>query len=250
MGIVKKLEIINRRENLKSKIENHIRSISVSGHTLKILEAGCGRKWDPNLDGINYFLTGVDLDKAALEIRMNTQNDLHEIIEGDLRSVQLTNNSYDVIYNSFVLEHIKGADQVLMNFVRWVKPNGIIILHIPDPFSVYGFIARHTPHWFHVFFYRIICGIETAGKPGYAPYPVYYDSVVSRKGIYNFCSRNNLMVLAEYGDGYSRPGKGIVKLLIHLAKKLFSILSFGHLSSRHTNLSYVLQKQSGSVATL
>lgn len=245
----KGLVVINDWKNLKEKIENHIKGEGSSGQTIQILEAGCGQRWGPNLAEVSYYLTGVDLDKAALEIRKNIVNDLDEIIEGDLRSVRLQQNCYDVIYNSYVLEHIKGAEEVLKNFILWLKPGGIIVLNIPDPNSVWGFITRLTPHWFHVLFYRNVLGISTAGMVGYGPYPVYYDPVVSRKGISDFCSRNNLSILAEYGDGYSRPGKGIVRLLIHIFKKVVSFLSLGHLSSKHTNLTYVLQKKPSDAHT-
>lgn len=237
------LELINNWNTLQLKIANHIKKNFVSGETLQILEAGCGQKWGINLEGITYYLTGVDLDKKALEIRKNIINDLHEIIEGDLRIVELQQNYYDVIYNSFVLEHVKGAEKVLTNFISWLKPGGIIILHIPDPYSVWGFITRSTPHWFHVLFYRYILGFSNAGRVGYGPYPVYYDLVVSRKGIREFCAKNDLTIIAEYGDGYSRPGQGITRVLIHLFKRIASALSVGVLSSRHTNLAYVIQKK-------
>ena len=242
-GDYERLELTSSWSHENKIIENHIREKAVAGEILQILEAGCGQKWSLNLDGIQYILTGVDLDKAALEIRKSTLKDLQETIEGDLRSVTLKENHYDVIYCSYVLEHIEGAEQVLNNFIKWLKPGGTIVLLIPDPDSVQGFITRVTPHWFHIFYYRSVLGNPNAGKDGYAPYPVHYDPVVSRKGIHQFCRRNNLTVLAEYGDGYIRPGKGGVRLLIHTLKQVISALSFGLLSYRHTNLLYILQKQ-------
>jgi SAM-dependent methyltransferase len=224
-------------------IEEYIKGIYVHEELLQILEAGCGQSWTPCLDDIKYVLTGVDLDRAALDIRINVINDLHEVVEGDLTTVILPDHKYDVIYNSYVLEHINGAEQVLKNFVRWIKPGGLIIILIPDPDSVAGFITRVTPHWFHVFYYRLL-GSKTAGKPGFPPYPVHFDSVVSRKGIRDFCSGNNLVILAEYGDGYIRPGNGIIKYCIHLFKLLVGVISLGKFSSNHTNLLYILKQKS------
>ena len=222
-------------------IENYIKKMVSPEGGLQILEAGCGQYWALDLGDVNYVLTGVDLDKHALNIRKNVRNDLHETIEADLRSVRLQDSYYDVIYNSFVLEHIKGAEQVLNNFKKWIKPEGILVLLIPDRSSVQGFITRFTPHWFHVFYYRLL-GLRNAGKPGYAPYPVQYDSVVSREGIRDFCIRNKLILLKEYGEGFNEPGKGIVKLLIKIFKRVVSALSFGMLSYKHTNLLYIIQK--------
>lgn len=163
------LEIIEDRKQEIEMIESLIRKEDSHNEPVRILEAGCGRRWPFKMEGIQHILTGVDMDKAALEIRKNTLGDLHETVEGDLCSVDLGADRYDVIYCSFVLEHVKRADVVMKNFVKWIKPNGIIIIKIPDPYSVQGYITRITPYWFHVFYYRFILGHKTAGKPGYAP---------------------------------------------------------------------------------
>lgn len=224
-------------------MEKHIKQKAVTGEPLHILEAGCGHSWGINLEGIQYVLTGVDVDKAALEIRKNVLKDLHKIIEGDLRYVDFGESQFDVIYSSFVLEHIEGAEAVLNSFLKWLKPNGVIIINIPDPNSVQGFITRVTPHWFHVFVYCRIFGDKNAGRAGYGPYRTYYDPVVSRRGIHNFCRENNLSIKAEYGEPeYWKPDQGIF-LAIHLFKRIVNILSFGLLSYRHTNLLYILQKE-------
>jgi hypothetical protein len=118
-----------------------------------------------------------------------------------------------------------------------------VILRIPDPYSVYGFLARKSPHWLHVFFYRWVLGEKNAGKPGYAPYPTYYDPSVSRSGIREFCAKNGMSIELEVGDGYWRPGRGIKRTLIVVIKRLVSLLSLGQLSDAHTNLLYVLRIQ-------
>ena len=239
------LEIIEDRKQAIEMIESLIRKEDSHNEPVRILEAGCGRRWPFKMEGIQHILTGVDMDKAALEIRKNTLGDLHETVEGDLCSVDLGANRYDVIYCSFVLEHVKRADVVMKNFVKWIKPNGIIIIKIPDPYSVQGYITRITPYWFHVFYYRFILGNKNAGKPGYGPYSTYYHSIVSRRGMRDFCNdRSNCVVLAaEYGDEYFRPGRGAMKTLLHIFKRVINIISIGALSSKHTNLLYIIRKQ-------
>lgn len=223
-------------------IRDAIRKKSVVGRALQILEAGCGQRWTVNLEGIDYSLTGIDLDKAALDMRQNVMRDLHHAVVGDLRTAELPAHHYDVIYSAYVLEHVSGAEMVMNNFARWIKPGGVIIFLIPDPASVHGFMTRFTPHWFHIIYHRLI-GHRNAGKPGFEPYPVYYDAIVSRQGVHDFCSRNKFSMLAEYGDGHFKPGTGLVRTLLHAFKLLTSALSFGRLSAKHTNLLYVLEKQ-------
>src|SRR5438876_5793293 len=98
---------------------SHIRAMASDNELLSILEAGCGSGSRLDLSGVPCLLTGVDLDKAALELRLKEQSDLDNIIHGDLRTVTLEDCKYDVIYNCYVLEHVDGAEKVLKNFVRW-----------------------------------------------------------------------------------------------------------------------------------
>ena len=223
-------------------IADAIRKQARGDSVIRILEAGCGQHWLVKLDGVKYHLTGVDLDQHALELRRKIQKDLDEAIVGDLRTVNLGSGRFDVVFSSFVLEHIPGAEKVLESFVRWLRPGGIVILRIPDPNSVYGFLARKSPHWFHVLYYRLL-GNRNAGKPGYAPYPTYYDPLVSRSGIRKFCAKNGISIELEVGDGYWRPGRGKQRTMIAAVKRLVSLLSLGQLSYTHTNLLYVLRVQ-------
>ena len=231
-----------------SLIEKHIRQQRKAGAPLQILEAGCGQQWELKLEGVDYLLTGIDLDRAALEIRKNVLNDLDEIIFGDLRYVELGDRKFDVIYSSFVLEHIEGAGSVLRRFLGWLKPNGLVVIRIPDPNSVQGFVTRTSPHWLHVFYYRHVLGKASAGMPGHAPYRTYYDPVVSRAGIREFCRTSGVAIRAELGNAYWKPGKGLLRPAIILFKKLVSLLSFGALSWQYTDLLYVLQKEECSPA--
>lgn len=182
------------------------------------------------------------MDDTALNLRKNRKQDLDVAIVGDLRTTEMDQSSFDVIYSSFVLEHVAGAEDVLKNFCQWLKPSGIIVLKIPDPESVQGWVARNTPHWFHVFYYRYILRSKNAGKKGFSPYPVQYDPIVSLHGIRDFCLAHNLSVVAEYGDGYLRPGRGVMRLLVSLCKHTVGIMSFGKLSVRHSNILLILKK--------
>ena len=228
-------------------IENYVKVHAAHSVPLQILEAGCGQQWPLNLDGIEYVLTGVDLDQNALEIRKNVKGDLHKIVVGDLCTVNLPDNSYDVIYSSFVLEHIQEADVVLKNFAKWMKQRGLLVVRVPDPYSVRGFVTRITPHWFHIFYYRYVQGNKKAGTPGYGPYTTFYNPVISRRGIYEFCRKYNFTVKVEYGDGYLWYGDGLAGRAIKVILRAITVLSFGKLTDRHANLLYILERDgSGS----
>ena len=219
-----------------------IRQSASPGQSLNILEAGCGNTWELDLSGINYELTGVDLDQAALKIRAEEKGDLDHVVLGDLRTVELEKNHYDVIYNSFVLEHVKGAECVIDNFWRWLRPGGLLLLRIPNRDSVHGFLTRITPFWFHVLFKKYVEGVENAGKPGFDPYPVYYDKVVSRKGIHLWCRDHGAVIEEEYGSRFYFDNLKRLAFPIRTLMRTIRFLSLGRLACDHNNLAYVIRK--------
>jgi SAM-dependent methyltransferase len=240
---MKNISIFRSREQEFRLLETYITQKATDGHPLKILEAGCGRRWPLDLGGIQYTLTGIDLDKDALDLRKSKFDDLDETIIGDLRSIDLGENQYDVIYNSFVLEHVENARRVLDNFYNWLKPGGILILRIPDRNSVYGLVTRLTPFWLHVYYRKYISRFPNAGKPGFGPYPTFYDLVVSRAGIHEFCRDKGLLIKEEYGQGDYLGGRGLFPVFTKMFARGLSLLSLGSLPWKHNNLTYVLEKE-------
>jgi SAM-dependent methyltransferase len=213
------------------------------GGPLEILEAGCGRAWPLKLEGVDYRLTGIDLDADALQSRLDTIGDLNEAIIGDLTvKGTIPPGRYDVIYSSFVLEHIRDAESALTLMLDGLKPGGLLVLAIPDRDSVYGWTARRTPFQAHVAYYRYFLGLTDAGKPGHAPYRSYHAPIISRDGIRDFCNRHGCSILEERGHTYCRRGTSSrVRITRAYAKALWA-LSFGALAWRHDNLTYVIRK--------
>ena len=235
---------LDNYEELFRTITNHIKQKAKNQAKLNILEAGCGRRWALNLADIDYSLTGVDIDKDALDIRINKQKDMDIAVLADLKAAPLEDNSYDVIFNYNVLEHIDGAEKVLENFLRWLKPGGIMIIRFPNRDSVYGFLTRKTPFWFHIFFAKYIKGYKNAGKPGFDPYPTSFDKVVSRKGIFGFCKKHDLKLNAEYRVDLKRdPGKSrSIRFMIKILLWKIQIASFKKLTVHYYGLLYIIEK--------
>lgn len=223
------------REELKRLIREACLNRNDGEQPISILEAGCGQKWAIDLKDIPYELTGVDLDEEALRIRKEVTGDLDIAIHGDLHSIELPAAAYDVIYSSFVLEHVQDARQVLGNFVRWLKPGGRLVVTVPDRDSVHGFITNLTPHWLHVAYYRYARGKKDAGKPGHAPYPTNYSYWITLDGFREFCDRSGLRVSSVAGFNSYRPWERIIAQLVHF-------LSFGRLSADHRCLLLIAER--------
>ena len=63
--LLEKLKLFKSIDQEYTLMENYIKQKEISGSTLQILEAGCGRRWPLNLSGLQYKITGVDIDKTA-----------------------------------------------------------------------------------------------------------------------------------------------------------------------------------------
>jgi SAM-dependent methyltransferase len=209
---------------------------------LRILEAGCGNKWPLKVD-VPYTLTAVDVDAQALEIRKTKIRDVDSLIVGDLRRADLVpEGCFDIVYNSFVLEHVAGAEQVLDNFFRWLTPGGLLVLRIPDRDSVYGFVTRTTPFWSHVLYKRYVQRVPNAGKPGFDPYPTFHDRVVSRRGIHHYCALHDHRVVEEAGYANYLPRLPVLGTLTRAIVRSVAQLSLGRLDWRYNNLTFVIEK--------
>jgi hypothetical protein len=111
--------------------------------------------------------------------------------------------SYDVVFSSFVLEHVEGAEDMLDRLVPAIRPGGLLLLlHIPDRDSVYGFVIRHSPHWLRVQYKRRILGAKQAGTPGCEPFPPVYDRIVSWRGITGYCDSRGLEIVDAYSSNF------------------------------------------------
>lgn len=221
-------------------IRAHARQL---GRPLSILEAGCGQRWTIDLSGTEYTLTGIDLDPVALEMRKTKRRDLDVAILGDISSVELPGESFDVVYSSFVLEHVQRADIALKSFARWLKPGGLLILRLPERNTVRGFLARILPHGVHVFFYRHILGSKTAGQPGYAPYPTYYHPVIGRERLCRFLGELGVRCILSYGDAFRRDGTGLMRPMVRLIVMATATLSFGGLTADYSDLLHIAVKE-------
>lgn len=238
-----RVKVISDEGDGRRLVEGYLQHQAEQSTPLRILEAGCGRRWAMRMEGIDWELTGVDLDADALEARKTIVGDLDIGIVGDLRTVQLESAAYNVVYSWWVLEHIAGAAAVLERFVTWVKPGGILIVRVPDRDSVHGLMTRVTPFWFHVWFYRRVKGMRNAGKPGFGPYPTVYDEVISLRGMKLFAEQHGLFLreAIRIGD-YRNQGKGLFGKVLPLFAKVVSALTFGQAHADAMDLLFVLER--------
>jgi SAM-dependent methyltransferase len=168
---------------------------------------------------------------------------LDEVIVADLRTVELDDESYDVVYCSFLLEHIEGAEKVLDRLFASLKAGGLLLLRVPDRDGVYGWVARHTPHRTHVWYKRYVRKAKQAGTPGHGPFPVVYDKILSWRALQEYCTAHGYTIVeAMSSNGNMDFFPDRIHPLVDRMIRALAVLSFGHLSADHANLSLIIRK--------
>lgn len=102
----------------------------------RILDAGCGRGF--YLYGINSYkfvkeIHGIDINEKYLKIAKNINQDKRvKIKKSNIYKLPYENNSFDLIICSEVLEHLKDDKKALKELHRVLKPNGKLIITVPN----------------------------------------------------------------------------------------------------------------------
>jgi SAM-dependent methyltransferase len=141
-------------------IQQHLDQLKAERGTLRVLEAGCGSASVLRFEDDDWMV-GIDISEEQLA--RNTR--LNDSILGDICAHELDHDTYDVIVCWNVLEHIDKPDLAVLNFARALKPGGLLLLALPNVYSLQGAVVRFSPHWFHVWFVRNIfrrtCGARS-----------------------------------------------------------------------------------------
>jgi len=110
----------------------------------KVLEVGCGLGWMYNwLRGIrkeiNY--TGVEISEKLTAIN-KTQWPEAEWLSSSVYDLPLTNESFDLVYSFYVLEHLVFPIKGLEKMLSLLKPGGRMVLIFPDFISKKNFPSQ------------------------------------------------------------------------------------------------------------
>lgn len=105
-----------------------------------ILDLGCGEGSRLNKLSGRSSMVGVDFSQTAIELAKKNYPRIN-FIKADLEKIPLKDNSFDLVYSAFVLEHLTNPETVLHEAIRLVKNNGKIVLIAPN----YGAPNRCSP---------------------------------------------------------------------------------------------------------
>jgi SAM-dependent methyltransferase len=214
------------------------------GKYVRIYEAGGGSLSILPLSSLNNpAISVVDIDETQL--RNNGYADTK--ILADIQTYVFPPNSFDLIVCYNVIEHLPSVDQAIRQFHHALAPGGLVFIGAPNPESLFGLVTKYSPHWFHVWFYRVILRHKDAGKPGQLPFRTFYHPIVSPKALLDFCEQIGFEAIyfnLYIGSNYTslRKTRPIVGGLVAAALSLMNALTFGRLKLAHGDYHVVLQK--------
>src|SRR3989344_2849819 len=106
-----------------------------------ILDLGCGEGTRLNLISTRKKVSiGVDISGTAIRMAKKNYPNI-KFINADLENIPLENNSFDLVYSAFVLEHLINPVRVLSEAIRLTKIRRLLVLIAPN----YGAPNRASP---------------------------------------------------------------------------------------------------------
>lgn len=224
-----------------AELQHVIDRLSNHSAPRRILEAGCGSL--SHLRFENAHVVGIDISEKQLARNKH----LDEAIVGDVQTHELPERAFDLIVCWEVLEHLPSPELALENFAHAVKEGGLVVLALPNLLSVKGLATKLTPHWFHVWVYRRVFGIEDAGTEDRPPFKTYMKLSITPRSIKRFARRHGLTV-EHFSTHESRSQKRVrkTKALFKAGFALLGacgkLLTFGRLDVTHSDYILVLRK--------
>ena len=108
---------------------------------IKILDLGCGEG-----TRLNYLCknpgncVGIDISSKAIGLAKKSYPDI-SFLNANLEKLLLKNETFDLVYSAFVLEHLENPERVIKEAVRVLKRGGHLVLVAPN----YGSPNRASP---------------------------------------------------------------------------------------------------------
>lgn len=156
---------------------------------MRVLDAGCGGAVRIRLPE-QAEITGIDISPESAA----RNSAIPHIIIGDVQTYPLPRDAFDMVVCWELLEHVEEPRAALTRFVETVRQDGLIVLAIPNPFSLKGLITKASPHGLHVWILRNILKQKNAGRPGFAPFPTHLSPDIAPPALERFFQAHGMRI--------------------------------------------------------
>ena len=126
-------DYMRKMDLIQEKIKNRI-----------VLDAGCGKGYKTN-----YFskfankIYGIEIDNKNIQKARKLYSEQNLIfIMGNIEKIPFRDSSLDIMYACWVIEHLKNPRKFIGEAYRVLKPEGILILWVPNIKSILGILTK------------------------------------------------------------------------------------------------------------
>ncbi|MFQ5964067.1 MAG: class I SAM-dependent methyltransferase [Candidatus Scalinduaceae bacterium] len=120
-----------------------------------------------SLKGEVKRVVGADIDPIVLN---NKDMDEAVLIKND--TLPFPNNTFDMAWADYVLEHIEKPEIFLNEAYRVLKPGASFFFRAPNKYHYVSLVGRLTPHWVHKFVANKVVGNLSGAT--HKHFPTYY----------------------------------------------------------------------------
>ena len=114
-----------------------------------VLDAGAG-----NGTGFQHDFCGRVRKVVGLDIVDEVADNpfLDEWVKADICDMPFDDCQFDVIYSTYVFEHIQKPSAMVKEFHRVLKPGGVVVFRTPNLWNYTTIFSRYTPYCIHKLF--------------------------------------------------------------------------------------------------
>lgn len=141
-----------------------------------VLDAGCGTGYGTRLlaEGGAKEVVGIDIAEAVLEAVAPSMPESVRLQAGDLRRLEVPDDTFDLIACFEVIEHFEDPFTVLDELIRVLAPEGVLLISSPNR----GVYQSGNPHHLHEFTATEL-GAELADRLANVTLTRQHDYIVS-----------------------------------------------------------------------
>jgi len=135
-----------------SLVNKYLADNRITSESVKILEVGAGNCWlihSLPLDGVKI---GIDLhdhnhSKNNIYKDFISDNKSH-FIYGDATNLPFNDESFDLVFSNEFVSHVRNINKTILEQLRILKPNGLIIIMDSDFFNPFSFFLCFFVNYF------------------------------------------------------------------------------------------------------
>ncbi|MFA5032818.1 MAG: class I SAM-dependent methyltransferase [bacterium] len=137
----------NTRFLHRQRINSFLEITKSISNVNRALDIGCGTGiYSELLLGVSKEIFATDIKKTVLFPKNKSS-----FIQMDLQMLGFKENTFDFIVCSEVLEHIENLNSGLKEIYRILKPNGIVLISVPNKTSIF-WVKNYIKFYFTYFF--------------------------------------------------------------------------------------------------